>query len=342
MKLTETEEHLHIVVIGTSAGGISALQELVSQLHDGMNAAFFIVMHLSQKGISDFLVHKLQQVAQLPCALAREGAPIQKGHIYIAPADKHLLVAQEGIKFGYGPKENRWKPAIDMLFRSAAAAFDGRTIGIILTGYLNDGTSGMLAIKNSGGTCIVQDPNEAEYPDMPLSVLEHLQADYCVRLSKMGDALEMALQLEKEETAVPEHVLAEAAIAERAATGIDKLNSLGENSIYSCPDCGGVLFNIQENSFSHYRCHTGHSFTVKDLLLRQEQEFESTLWVALRSLEERKTLLHTLENQNTSRGFQLAAKGYAEKAEELQEHIDRLRRLLVSAQNDDKQKAASG
>jgi two-component system chemotaxis response regulator CheB len=340
MKLTE--EPLHIVVIGASAGGIKALQELVHQLHEGMNAAYFIVMHLSQKGISDFLVHKLQQVTQLPCALAREGAPIQKGHIYIAPVDKHLLVTQEGIKFGYGPKENRWKPAIVMLFRSAAAAFNSRTIGVILTGYLNDGTSGMLAIKNSGGTCIVQDPNEAEYPDMPLSVLEYLQVDYCVSLAKMGAALQEALQLEKEETTVPELVRAEAAIAERAATGIDKIGSLGDNSIFSCPDCGGVLFNIQQNSFSHYKCHTGHSYTVKDLLLRQEQEFESTLWVALRSLEERKSLLKTMQNQNTSRGFQLTAKGYAEKAEELQEHIDRLKQLLISAQKDSGQQAASG
>jgi two-component system, chemotaxis family, protein-glutamate methylesterase/glutaminase len=322
-----------IVVIGTSAGGVGALQEVVGQLHAHMDAAFFIVMHVAETSLGNFLVYKLQQMTSLPCLLADEGLPIQKGHVYIAPAGKHLLVSTEGVKLGLGPKENRWKPSIDVLFRSAAAAFNARTIGIILTGYLNDGTSGMLAIRRSGGICIVQDPNEAEYPDMPLSVLEHLQVDHCVPLARMGAALEESFQLEKENVEVPREVTLEAAIAERAASGIDQVLALGTNSVFSCPDCGGVLFDIKEESMHRFKCHTGHSYSPQDLLLKQSQEFESTLWVALRYLEQRKTLLRSMENQNEQRGYQRAAKAYKENAEELQGHIDRLREILFASQH---------
>ena len=326
----------HIVVIGASAGGIGALQELVSQLHPQIDAAFFVVLHFSETGVGSFLVHKLQQGTLLRCELAEDGAPIRRGHLYVAPSDKHLIVSKEGIRLGLGPKENRWKPSIDVLFRSAAAAFNGRTIGIILTGYLNDGTAGMMAIQKSGGTCIVQDPNEAEYPDMPLSVLDHMRVDFCVSISRMGAVLEAAVQFEKEEIPVPEEVKAEAAISERAATGVENVGPLGNQSVFSCPDCGGVLFNVQnENSFMRFKCHTGHSYSAEDLLLEQEQGFMSTLWVALRFLEERKTLLTTLENQNLKRGFQSAARGYREKALELQEHIDRLKHVLFRVQKED-------
>lgn len=244
------------------------------------------------------------------------------------------MVNKEGIKLGLDPKENRWKPSIDVLFRSAAA-FNGRTIGVVLTGYLNDGTTGMLAIKKSGGICIVQDPNEAEYPDMPLSVINQLRVDYCVPLAQMGAVLQEAVKLRKEEKPVPDEVKAEASIAERAATGIDELKPLGENSVFSCPDCGGVLFGVKDaDSSSHFRCHTGHSYTHRDLLLKQSDGYESTLWVALRFLEERKTLLKHMEQQSLKRGFKNSSAGYGDKAGEIQVHIDKLKQLLFAAQKE--------
>ena len=163
-----------VIVVGTSAGGMSALSELVGQLKSGMDAAVFVVMHLSRTSISDFLMHRLQPLTQLKCEIATEGAPIKKNHIYIASPNLHLLVKKGSIILGRGPQENRWRPSIDVLFRSAAAAYSTRAIGVVLTGLLDDGTTGMLTIKRSGGTCIVQDPNEAEYPDMPLSVLNNM------------------------------------------------------------------------------------------------------------------------------------------------------------------------
>src|SRR5437763_2723940 len=186
MNDVSVKEPRFIIVIGTSAGGITALTELVNQFNSDWDAAFFIVSHLSRKGISDFLVHKLQEHTNLHCERAMEDGSIQKGHIYIAMPNFHMLLKNGLVKLGHGPEENRWRPSIDVLFRSAAAYYNSRVIGIILTGLLDDGTSGMWAIKRSGGSLIVQDPNEAEYPDMPISVLNRMEVDYCVRLGEMG------------------------------------------------------------------------------------------------------------------------------------------------------------
>lgn len=170
------------MVVGTSAGGMNALTEFVGQLSTAIDAAVFIVMHLSRTSISDYLMIRLKPVTALPCEIAANGAVIKKGHIYIAPPNLHLLIKKDNIVLGSGPAENRWRPSIDILFRSAATAFSTRAIGVVLTGLLDDGTTGMLAIKRSGGTCIVQDPNEAEYSDMPLSVLNNIEVDYCIPL----------------------------------------------------------------------------------------------------------------------------------------------------------------
>src|SRR5687768_9547825 len=161
------DEPKYMVVIGTSAGGIKALEELVMQLTPDMDAAFFIVLHLSRKGIGRYLFQRLQENTNLVCRLGQNGEPIKRGMIYIAPPDEHMLVSKEKLIIGNGAPENRWRPSINNLFRSAAATFSTRTIGIILTGMLDDGTSGMSSVKRAGGITIVQDPNEADYPDMP-------------------------------------------------------------------------------------------------------------------------------------------------------------------------------
>ena len=174
------------VCIGASAGGLNAVSEVISQLPTNLNAAVFIVLHLSKAAIGEILVARIKGVTIMPCEIAKDGAAIKPGHIYIAPPDAHLLIKKDRIVIGHGPTENRFRPSIDVLFRSAAVNNGVRTIGVVMTGFLNDGTSGMWAIKKSGGHCIVQDPNEAEYPDMPLSVLEAMEVDHCVSLKEMG------------------------------------------------------------------------------------------------------------------------------------------------------------
>ena len=326
----------HIIVIGTSAGGLNALSELVNQLKKDWDAAYFIVLHLSRKGISDFLVHQLQQYTTLPCHLGSNDQQIEQGHIYVAIPNFHLLVKKGKVKLGNGPTENRWRPSIDVLFRSAAAAYGSHVTGIILTGLLDDGTSGMWAIKRTGGTLVVQDPNEAEYPDMPLSVLNRMEADYCITLSEMGSVLDKIIRT-KEFTndPIPADILAEAEISERMTSGIDVVEPLGSNSVYTCPDCGGVLFNLENGKISRYRCHTGHTYSEKDLEVKQAENLEAALWVALRMMEERKNLIQKLEEQTRSKGFSRFANDYKEKFQELQFHIDKIKELLFITQKED-------
>jgi two-component system, chemotaxis family, protein-glutamate methylesterase/glutaminase len=336
MEMHQKGEPKHIIVIGTSAGGLSALNELVRQLDPSWDAAYFIVLHLSRKGISDFLLHRLQHYTSLQCKLAAEDLPIQKGCIYIAIPNHHLILKKGVVKLGHGPEENRWRPAIDVLFRSAAAAYDSRTTGIILTGLMDDGTSGMWAIKRSGGSTIVQDPNEAEYPDMPLSVLNRMEVDHCVSLAEMGGVIKDIIENKElsEDQPIPPDVIAEAAIAERMATGIDIVQQLGKTSVYTCPDCGGILTEMDNNDkVQRYRCHTGHSYTQDDLMINMAGNIESTLWVALRMMEERKSLLRKMEQQTSDRGFARFAKDQKEKAAQLQKHIDMLKQLLSMSQH---------
>lgn len=326
-----------VIVVGASAGGMNALSEFVGQLKTGMDAAVFIVMHLSRTSISDFLYHKLNPLTGLQCEIATEGAAIQKNHIYIALPNLHLLVKKNKIILGRGPEENRWRPSIDVLFRSAAAAYNTRTIGVVLTGLLDDGTTGMLAIKRSGGTCIVQDPNEAEYPDMPLSVINNMEVDYCIGLSDMREVLESITKSIPEEKPAPDDVIIESEIAERVVVDYDNVKQLGEKSIYACPDCGGGLWDITKKGDEggkvvRYRCHIGHSYSEKDLVLKQGEIFESTLWTALRIMEERKTLLKKMENDNSKSGFTKAAKEYKDKADNIQGHVDKMKEVLFASQ----------
>jgi two-component system chemotaxis response regulator CheB len=144
------EKPKFIVVIGTSAGGFFALAELISQLNDQMDTAFFVVMHLSRQAIGGYLVSQMQKYSSLYCTEVEDDTEIKKSTIYFAQPNKHLIIKNGKVKLGCGPQENRWRPSIDVLFRSGAAAYDGRTIGIILTGMLDDGAAGMSAVKRCG------------------------------------------------------------------------------------------------------------------------------------------------------------------------------------------------
>jgi two-component system chemotaxis response regulator CheB len=330
----------YLIVVGASAGGLTAVIELCAQLDKKMDAAVCVVLHVSHVSMTDILAQQIQKNSPFICRVATDGEPILRGHVYMAAADKHLLVRKRRLLLGRGPAENRWRPSIDVLFRSAAVAYDGHLIGVILTGLLQDGTAGMLAIKKSGGICIVQDPTEAEYPDMPQAVLNNVEVDYCVSLSQMGFLL-------KEKTAnghdipvaaVPEELKMEAAIAERVAIGINLVAPLGKKSLFTCPDCGGGLWEIDEGKLPRYRCHIGHAFTEKELQLRQSETLESTLWVALRMMEERRQLLHKMVDEEKSRGRARSASNKEERALELTVHIDRLKQLLFDTQQNSRER----
>jgi two-component system chemotaxis response regulator CheB len=318
-----------IVVIGASAGGLNALSELVAQIDENIDAAFFVVLHLSKKGIGTFLSDRLQKFTNLKCKVGADGDIIERGTIYIAPPDYHMMLKENKVRINSGAQENRWRPSIDILFRSAAANYCDRVIGIVLTGLLDDGTSGMIGIQKCKGTTIVQDPNEAEYPDMPLSVLSNIEVDYCMPLSQIGYIIFDTVQHKKiEGHPVPPELQIEAEIAEKALVGLEYVSKLGEHSVYACPDCGGGLWHIKEKSFDRFKCHVGHSFSQEDLLKKQSDALESTMWVALRMMEERRNLLAKIANDEGKRGLKTISREHSERADDLRKHIEILKGVL--------------
>jgi len=221
--------------------------------------------------------------------------------------------------------------------QSAAASYGNHVIGIILTGYLNDGASGMVAIKRSGGTCIVQDPNQAEYPDMPLAVLDSMEVevDYCISLSEMGNTIkEIISKDDGKKLEVPADMVKEAEIAEKAVVSIDTVESLGNKVQVVCPDCGGNLWEMENDPIKRYCCHVGHAYTESDLLLKQSDNLEATLWVAMRMMEERRGLLRKIGLTESNRGLTRMGEEHQKRAEELEIHIKKLKELFFKVQKD--------
>jgi two-component system chemotaxis response regulator CheB len=324
MKIVAGDNELpkFIVVIGASAGGLPAIKELVAGIIPDTDAAFFVAIHISQLADREGFVRSIQQLTSISCTIAVDGEPIHSHHLYIAEPGKHLLVKNGNILFGNGPTENRWRPSIDVLFRSAAASYNSRVIGIILTGMLQDGTAGMIAIRKCGGTCIVQDPAQAEYPDMARSVLDNVTVDYCLPLQDIPTVIK-----EKTDHGFPDPY----PIAERTVVDMDILKEIGIPTDFTCPDCGGSLWEMKNENIKRYRCFTGHVYTQDEYNIKQKEALESTLWVALRMMEERKQLMDKMTKEELSKGRRLFAEKRVEKSNELSEHIERLKVLLFDS-----------
>ncbi|MGM0631915.1 MAG: chemotaxis protein CheB [Pseudomonadota bacterium] len=324
-------EDTRLIVIGASAGGMEALKKLVAQFPRDFPAPVFVVNHMSADSTGEALVNVLNESGGLRCVQAYDEQVFEKGNIYLAPPDQHMLLVEGKILITKGARENRSRPAIDPLFRSAAVAYGNRVIGIILTGYLDDGTSGMMAIKRCGGVCIAQDPEDASYPDMPRSVVANVGADHCVSIARMGtllsDLVNGALPEEKQ---IPEDIVIEARIAQRVLSDLPSVEALGEQVPYNCPDCGGVLWQMEEGDLLRYRCHTGHAFTSSALHAQQTAKIEETLWVALRMFEERQNLLVTMHGT----GGEKPSSSTSQRAKESQVHIERIRAMLKATDKD--------
>jgi len=227
---------------------------------------FFVVQHLSPDDNGEALLRRLSRHKGVRCQLAKNGESIKRGRIYVAPPDNHLLIKKDKVLVTKGARENRTRPSIDPLFRSAAVTHTSHVIGVLLTGMLDDGTAGLIAINKCGGVTVVQDPRDAAYPGMPQSALDSLKVDYCVPISEMGRLLgTLTIERPGKSKPVPKDVRTEAEIAERVLSDVAEVNSLGKQVPYNCPNCGGVLWEMDSPDVSRYRCHTGHSFTVPAL-----------------------------------------------------------------------------
>ena len=318
----------NIIVIGTSAGGLEALDTLIGQLPAHLSASIFIVQHMAPENTGYALLHRLGRHKIFECKLAVDGEMFKPGFIYIAPAESHLLLKKSEILITKGARENRYRPAVDPLFRSAAVSHGSSVIGVVLTGMLDDGTAGLIAIKKCGGVTVVQDPKDAAYPDMPLSALNNMTVDHCVPLAEMGVLLEkLANQHPGKSKPIPADIRIEAVIAERAVSDVAKVNGLGEQVPYNCPNCGGVLWEMNNPDLLRYRCHTGHSFTASALLTGQTEKIEETLWVSLRMFEEHKNLLKNMAEKS---GGPNSKSSYLQRAKEAQVHVDRIRAMILT------------
>jgi two-component system chemotaxis response regulator CheB len=285
-----------IIAVGASAGAFDVLRELVAGLPANFAASVLIVRHLPAEG-PGLLPEILSASGPLPAIHPADGEALRPGRIYVAPPDHHLLVERERVRLTRGPKENRFRPAVDALFRSAAYAFGPRVIGVVLSGYLDDGTAGLWAIKDCGGIAIVQDPAEALYPSMPNNALRHVAVDYVVGTRALIDLLIALVReptMEEGVTPMAKSIEIENRIALEDNALEAGVMTLGSISPYTCPECHGTLVQLRESVPTRFRCHTGHAYTISGLLAAIGESIDSTLWDAVRVLEERLLLLQQL------------------------------------------------
>jgi two-component system chemotaxis response regulator CheB len=320
-----------IVVIGASAGGIPALSALVGGLPAGFPAAILVVVHIPPYAESH-LPEILSRAGPLPAAHARDGEPIQAGRISVAPPDRHLLVRPGEIALSRGPRENHSRPAIDPLFRSAARAYGPRVVGVILSGALDDGSLGLLAVQTRGGATIVQDPDEATIDSMPRSALRLVAADFVLPAAEIAGALaDLVTTPASEEGGV---AVADDAERLQAAIADDFLaqardDRAGETTIYTCPDCGGVLWQEGAGRRLGFRCHVGHAYAPDVLLNQKSEEYEAALWSSLRLLKEKATLTRQLATRADELGsHDVTAERIEERARLDERHVRMIQELL--------------
>lgn len=321
-----------IVTIGASAGGIEALSELVAHLPPNFPATLLVVVHISADSPGT-LPRMLARVGKLPADQATDGAALLPGHIYVAPPDHHLLVEHDHLRVTHGPKENRFRPAVDPLFRSAAYTYGPQTIGVVLSGTLDDGTAGLWAIKDQGGVAIVQAPSEAAYPSMPLNALKYVEVDYQLPVKEIATVLLRLVQEPSPEegaTSVPEALKIETRIAledNALEAGVLKLGPL---SPYTCPECHGVLVQLQEGKYVRFRCHTGHAFSMESLLNAITESIDETLWGAVRVMEERMLLLRHMAEHIRQWPDEALAGRFEQKGQAAEDRVLILRQLAMT------------
>lgn len=324
-------EEQRVIVIGASAGGIEALRELFKGLKPGLNAAIFIVVHMPSDAKS-YLPDILSRLGTIPVEHAQDEKKIKAGRAYIAPPDRHLILQDGSIRLSFGPKVNYSRPAVDPLFESAAKNFGPRVIGVILSGSLYDGTKGLMSIKRAGGTAMVQDPKEALFPGMPESALHYVQVDYNLPVAEIASLLNKLTEesvLEKGGTQVsqeiPDFIEGEADLIKKDMEAYEKGYGSNQRTILTCPECGGVLWELRDGQLLRYRCHTGHVYNAENILAGYDEDLEKTFWTAIRMLTEKAAISNRLGLNAQDRGDKEQEAYYLSLAQEAEIQIQLIR-----------------
>ncbi|WP_244818683.1 chemotaxis protein CheB [Caballeronia sp. Lep1P3] len=320
-----------VVVVAASLGGLQALQAIVSTLPADFPASMFIVMHIGTWPSQ--LPKLLAAESCLPVVHGSHGAVITAGTVYIAPPDRHMLLAEGSIVLSSAPKENFTRPAADPLFRSAAVNYGNRAIGVVLTGKLDDGAAGLKAIHACGGYTIIQDPSTCVAPDMPKAALKAVPPDVVAPIEDVGPAIVKALtdhSSEGVDMKERERAALELKIATTGHSSPADLERLGHRTSLTCPDCGGVIWRIGEGYPLRYRCHTGHAFSAMSLEAEQRSGAENALWSAVRRLEEKLLLAHEqLSLAETTHSVDASA--FRAEIAPLEIAIETVRRLAIES-----------
>lgn len=319
-----------IVVIGGSSGSHSVLRQIMSDLPAELPATIFVATHVPTTS-SGYLANVLASAGPLPVAQAVDGQPVERGCVYAAVPDRHLLLVDGIMRLGDGPRENMTRPAIDPLFRSAALAYGPRTVGVVLSGLLNDGASGLSAIKACGGTAVVQHPLDAHADQMPLAALEAVDADNVVPASELGRLLAEIVGTDAGDAIPPsDSLVLEVEIAGGARLGSEALGEIAEPSALSCPDCHGVLSEIRGEQPLRYRCQIGHAMTA-NALAAETDEVGEAMHLALRIMEERLTLVRRMAEDARANGRMAVAELYEARTVEYTRYASVLRDAAIAA-----------
>jgi two-component system chemotaxis response regulator CheB len=328
------EDGFRVIVIGASAGGVEALSRLVKTLPADFAAPIFVVLHVSPHAPS-LLPGILERAGKLPARHARDGEKIKSGTIYIAPPDHHLLLKPGQIAVTRGPRENNSRPAVDPLFRTAARSYGPRVVGVVLSGGLDDGTLGLMDVKRAGGVTLAQDPDETMFPSMPRSAIENVVVDRVLKVEEMGVLLARLAR----EPVVSQNVPAEAIAARNgfehpdiAEVGTDNLRNQfidAPPSKFTCPECGGALWELENGSLLRYRCHIGHGYTADNLMVSKTDKLEDALSSALRALEEVAGFRRRMAERARRGGWYTLARSYIEMAQTAEARAGLIRSVLT-------------
>ncbi|WP_419211290.1 chemotaxis protein CheB [Maribacter sp. X9] len=319
---------MRVIVIGASAGGTKAVMVALEAIPIGSKAVFMVVIHGSMEGFTLF-PKLLAQKIKMKVIVAQNGMPIQTGNVYVALANHHLFVGDGKLYLSNGPRENLFRPSIDVLFRSAAVSFGHQCVGVLLTGRLSDGTAGLEAIKKCGGLTVIQNPATAEYSDMPRNAAALVAIDYVVNIEDMAQVIINILDEKLPPKVVaPASLIRENSIATKLGSQISIEENIGHQVPISCSSCGGPLWKIEDSKINRYRCHVGHAFTEEALLKSQNDALEEALWIAMRTLVEKKMLLERVSRDYGNRGTSTLSETQADKIKEVQKQINKLRAVL--------------
>jgi two-component system chemotaxis response regulator CheB len=329
-----------VIVIGASAGGLSPLKAIVHDLDPQLAAAVFIVRHI-HPFVPCGLATVLGPDSSLPVSRAVHGLAPRRGQIYVAPPDRHLVFARGKMEVIYGTQVNFSRPCIDVTFRSAARAFGPRVIGVVLSGHLDDGTAGLLAIKRAGGVAVVQDPGEAEAESMPRSAVWYARPDHVLHGSAIGPALNalvrdaVAAASNPLEVTMPENIDNDpSAPIGKDIAGQERDERRGKPSVFTCPECGGVLWQLDDEGPPQFRCHIGHGCTGAHLSHQKAEIVEKSIWYVMRSLKELMLLSAELAAHARGAGNAAAGEHFEMQSRAAEFQLSRLEQELLRPHRD--------